>query len=94
MGKIPSPSISLLARKCLMNAGEAWNRMLLQLMNQKYERKIENEQEQQNQQNYQQRREFVQPPHNPRPQSIPTIRPPFVVEEDEQALAAGTMESS
>ena len=63
-GKIKAPTIGLLAKKCLMTAGDAWNRMTLQLMTQDFERrrqKVEQERQWQQQlQNYEQRREFGQ----------------------------------
>jgi hypothetical protein len=37
-GKIPSPSIALLAKTCLITAGNAWNRMMIQLINKDFER--------------------------------------------------------
>jgi hypothetical protein len=58
-GKIKSPTIGLLAKTCLITAGNAWNRMMHQLMTQDFERKLRQlEQErqwQQQQQDYQQR---------------------------------------
>ncbi len=60
--KIEAPSISLLAKTCLITAGNAWNRMQIKLMNQDFEKrrqKVEQERRQQQPQNYQQRREFV-----------------------------------
>lgn len=90
-GRIPRPRVSLLAKKCLMNAGNSWNRMQLQVMNQEYERKIQQELERQRQQNYQQqRREFVQTSDNLAPHSVPNIRPPLFVEEMNRRLQRGT----
>jgi len=49
-GKIESPSIGLLAKTCLITAGNAWNRMQIQLMNKEWERKLHQvEQERQRQ---------------------------------------------
>jgi len=39
-GKIVQPSIGLLAKTCLITAGNAWNRMMQQLMTQEFERKL------------------------------------------------------
>jgi RsiW-degrading membrane proteinase PrsW (M82 family) len=36
-GKIKAPSISLLAKTCLITAGNAWNRMMIQLINKEFE---------------------------------------------------------
>jgi cytoskeletal protein RodZ len=78
-GKIKAPSISLLAKTCLITACNAWNRMQAQLRNKEYERKMQQEQEQQ-QQNYQ-RRQPVQT-SDIAPQSVPSIRrPPPVTDE-------------
>jgi hypothetical protein len=92
-GKIDSPSIGLLAKACLMTAGNAWNRMMLQLMTQDFEKKwrqkIEQERHRQQKQpqNYQQRREFVQTSGDLGPQSVATKRPPpSEVEETERQL--------
>ena len=38
-GKIKAPSISLLAKTCLLTAGNAWNRMMIQIMNKEWEKK-------------------------------------------------------
>jgi hypothetical protein len=38
-GKIKAPSISLLAKTCLITAGNVWNRMQIQLMNQNLEKR-------------------------------------------------------
>ncbi|MDQ6666686.1 MAG: hypothetical protein M3Y53_00495 [Thermoproteota archaeon] len=85
-GKIEAPSIGLLAKTCLITAGNAWNRMCIQLMNKEYERKMRQEveqerhQQQQQQQNYQQRQGFVHTPEDLTP-SFASKRPPPVVEE-------------
>jgi hypothetical protein len=39
-GKIESATIGLLAKTCLLIAGNAWNRMQVQLMNKENERKV------------------------------------------------------
>jgi hypothetical protein len=64
-GKIKAPTIGLLAKICLMTAGNAWNRMQIQLMNKEWEQKLhhveqERQRQQQHPQNYQQGREFEQ----------------------------------
>jgi uncharacterized protein YhjY with autotransporter beta-barrel domain len=43
--KIESPSIGLLAKTCLITAGNVWNRMCIQLMNKEYERKMRQQQQ-------------------------------------------------
>lgn len=62
-GKIESPTIGLLAKTCLITAGNAWNRVQIKLMTQDFEKrsqKVEQErqerqgQQQQQRQNYQQ----------------------------------------
>jgi hypothetical protein len=61
-GKIKAPSISLLAKTCLLTAGNAWNRMKVQLMNKEYERKlrqVEQEIQGQRQQDHQQGQDHV-----------------------------------
>jgi hypothetical protein len=62
-GKIKAPSISLLAKTCLITAGNAWNRTQIKLMTQDVEkewRQLEQERRQQQQQKYQQRPDFLQ----------------------------------
>jgi hypothetical protein len=82
-GKIESPTIGLLAKTCLITAGNAWNRMQIQLMNKEYERKV---QQQHQQQDYQQRPE-TQASDNLVPESIAIKRsPPFVVEKTKRQL--------
>jgi hypothetical protein len=90
-GKIKAPSISLLAKTCLITAGNAWNRMTLQLMTQDFEKRrqeeLERQRQQQQSQNYQQRREFVHTSGDIVPQMDPSIRPPsFVIEETKRRL--------
>jgi|GEM_PF-908366 hypothetical protein len=81
--KIESPSIGLLAKTCLITAGNAWNRMQIQLMNKESQRKTQ----QQQQQNYQQGGQFVHTSGDPTPQSVASKRPPpFVVEETKRRL--------
>jgi hypothetical protein len=61
-GKIKAPSISLLAKTCLITGGNAWNRMMHQLMTQEFERKlrrVEQEIQRQQQQDHQQGRDHV-----------------------------------
>jgi hypothetical protein len=79
-GIIPRPKVSLLAKKCLMNAGNSWNRTQLQIMKQESERRIEQELKQQREQKYRQRLGFVQTSNNLPPQSVPNIGPSFVEE--------------
>jgi hypothetical protein len=59
-GKIKAPTIGLLAKKCLMTAGGAWNRMTIQLMTQDFERRqrVEQERKQQEQHDHHQRHEL------------------------------------
>ena len=64
-GKIKSPTIGLLAKTCLITAGNSWNRMQVQQMNKGYEKKsrqveLERQRHQQQQQDHQERGEFVQ----------------------------------
>ncbi len=40
-GKIKQPTIGLLAKTCLITAGNAWNRMQIQLVNKEYEKKMQ-----------------------------------------------------
>lgn len=84
-GKIKEPSIGLLAKTCLITAGNAWNRMQAQLKNNNYQRKMLQQQEQQQQQKQQQQQEqnyqrhLVQTSGQKVPQSLPSIKPPSVV---------------
>jgi hypothetical protein len=58
-GKITSPSIALLAKTCLITAGNAWNRMVIQLINMEFERTRQQQIEQENreqQERYQSKR--------------------------------------
>jgi hypothetical protein len=95
-GKIKAPSISLLAKTCLITAGNAWNRMMIQIMNKDFERRLQTveqerqehqRQQQQQPQNYQQRQEFVHTSGDLMPQSVATKRPlTFVAEETKRRL--------
>ncbi|MDQ6666847.1 MAG: hypothetical protein M3Y53_01320 [Thermoproteota archaeon] len=80
-GKIKQPTIGLLAKTCLITAGNAWNRMQIQLVNKEYQRKMQ--EQEQDPHNYQQRPGFVQSdnlaPTNRRP-------PPLVVEKTKRQL--------
>jgi hypothetical protein len=61
-GKIESPSIGLLAKTCLITAGNAWNRMMQHLRTQEFERKlrrVEQEIQRQQQQDHQQGQDHV-----------------------------------
>ena len=85
-GKIESPTIGLLAKTCLIIAGNAWNRMQAQLMNEKYKRKVQ--QQQQDPQNYQRSPEFIRASGDA-PQSVASKRPPPVAEKTKRQLQQG-----
>lgn len=95
-GEIKSPTIGLLAKTCLITAGNAWNRMQVQQMNKGYEKKsrqveLERQRHQQQQQDHQERGEFVQSSGDIASQSVPAERPlPFLAEETKRQLQQQT----